>query len=919
MYKAPSKERNLGIRTNGDWRHRPISPSNSTSTPVRSASPNIPSPLPRPGRQNTTSKSVAALQQQWQQQQEPPMKPSRYPLTRRISSEIKYTPESTNDVEVIYDDDEGDDVEEERMVVIQDVRSRSPSIHRGSTGSVQSYFGQEFRVVKEGWMYRKNGLMQWKPVYAVAKHGNSVKPGGLYLYKDSKCTHHIQTYDMSEVLEVSPRAQEYKPGIKWEIRMLVKRDDITLATDDMTSRKDWIDSLTSIMGKVSLATQNELTSRIQTSEQMNRDLQQVAEELDTENHQLRAQIESLKEAAVKKEHQFQQEIELREAELKEALEKQERLFKKDYQAREQELAAELDRTRQALETKCEIYEREAKQWRAKYVELETRQSRNLDTDEKKVEMLEMEVLKWRHRVSELEEKQEQRKTSEKPTETNVTETLSDVNHPSNEATPALDEIKTSIHKLAETLEEAKSNWKQLEDDIQNAEGKEASQKHSLSLLADDINHLREELKTPSLTEKFDILIDMVENLQIGQSRLSSTLSEKPNTEKKPTEGYQEKLDAWMQETRNMIESHHPPGSELSAKIESVLMELIKSQEQNQEEQTKHIKTIGNYLQLMTNDIQNSAIPDLPALSQQLEDVVERLAVTESRLCQVNPGTLMAPSNWTPSPPAEELKNMSDDDRLTQLHNFVKNTERFMERALLALSRYEGEIIRRAVKEQVMALQDQNRYEENARKMHSDLHEFTALEHDPSLTNNANPDGQQQQQQQRSVQSVIDIHAKLSEIERLEIEKQGLEANLERELDKKQAELKFIKSEYDPNQLARELEPLMHQIAKLKRAAGDNTMAPESDDSGYTHMADESSSLSRHPLPVTPNRLSRYEDEGTERKLRFPNHRKSSFSSQSSENTENKQYYDQQSIKSPLIGARDRPRGKSPLAGFLGRK
>lgn len=163
MYKAPSKERNLGIRTNSDWRHRPISPSNSTSTPVRSASPNIPSPLPRPGRQNTTSKSVAALQQQWQQQQqqqqEPPLKPPRYPLTRRVSSEIKYTPESTNDVEVIYDDDEGDDVEEERMVVIQDVRSRSPSIHRGSTGSVQSYFGQEFRVVKEGWMYRKNGLM----------------------------------------------------------------------------------------------------------------------------------------------------------------------------------------------------------------------------------------------------------------------------------------------------------------------------------------------------------------------------------------------------------------------------------------------------------------------------------------------------------------------------------------------------------------------------------------------------------------------------------------------------------------------------------------------------------------------------------------------------------------------------------------
>lgn len=30
---------------------------------------------------------------------------------------------------------------------------------------------------------------QWKSVYAVAKHGNAVKPGGLYIYKDDKVKH----------------------------------------------------------------------------------------------------------------------------------------------------------------------------------------------------------------------------------------------------------------------------------------------------------------------------------------------------------------------------------------------------------------------------------------------------------------------------------------------------------------------------------------------------------------------------------------------------------------------------------------------------------------------------------------------------------------------------------------------------------
>ncbi|EIE87196.1 hypothetical protein G6F47_011557 [Rhizopus delemar] len=1056
MYKSTNRERGLGVRTSsGDWRHRPISPSNSTT---HSPGPNVrsTSPLKRQSIPSGASKSVAVLQQEWrmqqqqQQQQELPSKRSnsRYPLPKpkRIPEEVKYAAEgSSNDVEVIYDEEEfGENIEEERMVVVQDMRSRSPSINRSSGGSIHSqtsipYQGpQEFRVVKEGWMYRKNGLMQWKPVYAVAKHGNSVKPGGLYLYKDVKCTNHIQTYDMSEVLEISPRAQEYKPGIKWEIRMLVKRDDVILGTDDLISRKDWVDSLTSIMGKVSIATQNELTSRIQSSEQMNRDLQQVAEELNTENTQLREQIESLKEAMAKKEQQFQQRLQIKETEIKEALEKQEQLFQEDFQARELELSAELNHTRQALETKCEVFEREAKQWRTKYVDLESKMTTsNADAGshrQAKIDLLEMEILKWRRKVDELEQKEVECKKMAAKSEGSdvVNETLSDVkfniqllrdqlkNGVSSE-TPILDDIKKSISNLSDALEEARSDWKQLENDIikfletekQDAEGKQANQKHNLTLLADDINHLREELvgvstqdeehekKMPSLTEKFDILIDMVENLQIGQSRLACSVSERPIDSEKNTGDYQQKLDTWMQEVRQAIESSSsPPSSDVNSlydklltKIDDTMSELIKNQEETQDEQIKHIKTIANYLQLMTNDIQSSAIPDLPALSQQLEDVVERLAATENRLSQANSVSKPMPPQptWTPSPSSsEEFKNMphiSEDDKLAQLNNFVKNTERFMEHVLLVLNRYEGnnpngmeEIVRRAVKnasklqiEQVISLQEQHaeerkemdrkiqRYEENARgyfdksmeKMHSDLHEFTgvmyemlerlvlqALEHGENVANGEIPD-----QQQKSIKSVIDLHVKLSslnqvlkaEIERLEQEKEDLDENmkrmkrdnneLEKELEKKQVELRSIQSEHErlnkeiqrsrqdsTAQLAKELEPLMSQIMKLKKMA---TITPEEKDDSFMDLDAEIISPPKSPLPN--NRHSRYEEnEETDRKLRFPNHRQGSFSSQFSDNNENRTRHEQQPLKSPLIGVRDRPRGKSPLAGFLGR-
>ncbi|OAD07458.1 hypothetical protein MUCCIDRAFT_157738 [Mucor lusitanicus CBS 277.49] len=632
---------------------------------------------------------------------------------------------TNEDEDVIFDqvedEDEGDDVEEERMVIIQDVRARSPSINRGSGGSIMSV-QQPAPSLYHTSPAGPQEFKQWKPVYAVAKHGNAVKPGGLYLYKDIKCTNHIQTYDMSEVLEVSPRAQDYKQGIKWEIRMLVKRDDVILATDDMLSRKDWVDSLTSIMGKVSIATQNELTSRIHSSEQMNRDLQGVAEELDSENQKLREQLQTLKDSVAKKERFFQQELLNRENELKESAAKKERALQQELQDREEELTTEMDRQRQALETKCEIFEREALQWRSKYNELEKKSSnansnmRAVDHD--KMESLEIEVRKWRNRVDELEHQQKQteyrniskssRSMNSDAFEANdaLKETMSDVkfnlqvlrDQIKNSSEGPLMDIKSSVNKLCDTLDDAKLGWNDLQSDIikfleterDDADMKDAKQKHMMELLRNEFVDLRQELvgvsadqddnedaKLPSLSEKFDILIQMVENVQISQSRLSSSMMDNSSTSSsdsgmpstpplsyadkdsdlyKAVTSQQKQLSDWIQESRemqnstlttiesNMRQSRSLPSApsdigrlheKITQTIEAAMSDILKNQQQGQDEQGKNIKVIGNYLQLISNDIQESAIPDLSALSQQLEDVVDRLNTTEERLSMLN--------------------------------------------------------------------------------------------------------------------------------------------------------------------------------------------------------------------------------------------------------------------------------------------
>ncbi|CEP07535.1 hypothetical protein [Parasitella parasitica] len=1122
---------NLGVRT--DYR-RPVSPSNSSgiSDYKRSRSP-VPDSLSSGGSESSNygrrplpasaissvsrpGQSVAALQQhhkELMQQQNvnsassrntyrsvsPGPRPTRA-MDGRNSKNINQQQQhykalvannnSSEEGDVIFDDvdddEEGDDVEEQRMVVIQDARSRSrsPSINRGSGGSIMSVQvvpsfcntssagPQESKIVREGWLYKKNGLMQWKPVYAVAKHGTAVRSASLYLYKDDKCKSHTQTYDMGEVIEVSPKPQEYKENIKWEISMVMKSNNVILGADDVLIRKDWINTLTSIMGKVSIATQNELTSRIQSSEQMNRDLQGIAEELDTENQKLREQLQTVEDCAAKNEHLFQQELLNRETELKKAFAKKERDFQQELQEREDELNTEMDRQRQAMETKCEIFEREAMQWRSKYKELEKRgSSGTMRSDNDKIESLEIEVRKWKNRVDELEHQQKQieyrnvsrsTRNNDNSFDSNDTlkETMSDVkfnlqvlrDQIKNSSEGPLLDIKSSVNKLCNALDDAKMGWNDLQSDIikfleterDDANIKDSKQKHMMDLLRNEFADLRQELigvstdddsnqeekeknaKLPSLSEKFDILIEMVENVQISQSRLSSSMLDNNSTTSsdsglpstppsgKVSELYnaitsqQKQLTEWIQESREIQNSSSITDigrlhEKITQTIGAAMSEINQNQQQGQDEQTKHIKVIGNYLKLISNDIQESAIPDLSALSQQLEDVVERLCTTEERLSMLN-GTSSSMSTHQQEdavsfrnmpPPSPSSVALSDDEKLSQLHTFVKNTERFMERSLCILSEYGNnpngmeETVRRAVKgaskthsEELLKIHEQNkaerdmiekkmkRYEENARgyfeksmeKMHSDLHEFTgvmygmleklvleALEHSSTMSSLPISD-QDDQPQQKSIQNVVELYAKLSglnqvlkaEITRLTEEKKELEStvkfmkknskDLEQQIEKQTQQLEMAKYDYEKVQrdiqrtrhegtsdmLAKELEPLMQQIAKLRK------MASLSDElsGNLSSNREKQPSRSKSPLP-TPRYSTEDNEEDEEDKLRFPtmnmHSRRRSFTSQYSDSTSSdNRHYDQQSIKSPLIGSRERPKERSPLASYLER-
>ncbi|KAI8381009.1 uncharacterized protein BYT42DRAFT_643883 [Radiomyces spectabilis] len=829
--------------------------------------------------------------------------------------------------------------------------SSSPSASYAPTSG-----SQEFRVAREGWLYKKNSLMQWRPVYAVAKHGNAIKPSGLYLYKDDKFSSHIHTYDMSEAVEVEPRAQEYKAGVKWELRILVKREDIILATDDLQSRKEWIDALTSIMGKVSIATHTELQTRMYGAEQHNRDLQSTNENLRTENQSLRDQLIALEESISKKEAHIHDEC----------------------LAREEDLVTELDHMRQTMDTRCDLLEREMSAWQSKAQELE-----DIKVDKQdQITSLELEIRKWKARVEELEDmnadfhRKESRSKAEsyyngpsgysryKSTSNDsnsITDAVTDMKYnlqslrdlikSSGENQPLLQshvlDIKAGVNKLCESLEEARTGWSDLQADIikfveaENEHGtmKDNRQAQALEQLKQDFDDLREELvggsdtsadegsvgtsegsvddnqesvrseksigkERLSLSSKFDVLTQMVEMLQLSQNRLLTMYTEKDETENSSEQGMesvasmvkdiQEKIDVMQSSTSEDKEtSMHHQQQELSSSLEDlrseVSMMLMKldelreakedslqsqditesirvymddfkqNQQQGREEYERSLKVLGQLFQHVISQIKESSIPDLPALSEQLETTVERLMVAEERLTRMG----LKPSNHRDSGIANEddgqdlmeFRNLerskSDAIDLDDIRTLVVSTRAFMERSLRILDRFGGsnagmeETVRRAVKSAFNSHlnvdwqepgknkhdnteEKLKRYEENAREyidksmtgMREHLEEYTgvlykmiedlilrAVDHLQSRDTPSNlKDGQAGSD---GTDRLIELHSKLSGA------KQALEMDIERLQEERstlQSDVDGLK--YDSGKLKQELDEKRKQLHEL---------------------------------------------------------------------------------------------------------
>jgi hypothetical protein len=698
---------------------------------------------------------------------------------------------------------------------------------------------------------------------------------------------------MSEVLEVSPRAQDFKQGLKWEICMRVNRDDVILATDDNLSRKDWVEALSSIMGKFSVATQNQLQSRIQSSEMMNRDLQLVAEDLDLENSQLKEQIEMLKDGAAKKERQFQQEIQQRESELK----------------------LEMTRLKQKMDTRCELIEKEADQWRSKCSQFEQSSVDTTLLEEKqaRIEELELEVRQWRLRVDDLEHSQKQmelkntsntyRSRTNSVDTDHIRESMSDVKYSLRllqdkvkESDMPIQDIKSTVTSLCQSLEEAKLEWSTIQGDIvkfltsetENKHADENSQRQSMEVLRNEFDHLREELvgitsqdesdskKEPSLCEKFDIVIQMIENLQLTQAyhspastgNLVNEIEEKlrPNELFNAVSNQDKQLGSLVEQFRDIQEQlesvgrfrplpsppngdMHKVQDEISQIIESAMRDIF----QSQQDQEKQAKVTEKYLQMIAKSIEHSSMADLPSVSGQLEEIVERLNGTEQRLAQIS--TL--PSKAEEFQPMKNMPPIDENDKLGQFYQFVKSTENFMKRALCVLQRYADdstnmeEVIRRSViraskdqLEEIYSIQEQNKqerayvekrmqqYETNARgffdksmeKVKTDLTEITGVLYEML--------------ERLVIESLEQVESKsgASDTGTLQNEKKALEKELKSmrdELTQLQSDIRAARFEHDHlcqeiqkqkqdsvNNLAKELEPLIHQITKLKKVAGE---------------------------------------------------------------------------------------------------
>ncbi|ORX47053.1 hypothetical protein DM01DRAFT_1339353 [Hesseltinella vesiculosa] len=791
----------------------------------------------------------------------------RAPSPMAIRSRLSFEPGNDSEEEEDEEDLDLQDQSNDQVILENDHQAYyepKPSTYTNSTPtsmaipSPSAHFGssQEFKVAKEGWIYKRNSLMQWRQVYAVAKHGNAVKPGSLYLYKDDKFANHIHTYDMSEVVQVEPRNQDYRAGIKWEFRLLVKKEDVILATEDMSSRQAWINSLTSIMGKVSLASHSELQSKTYMMEQANRQMRMDNAALETDNARLRQELLDVQ--------------------------KRERSLASEHAARESGLNTELEHVRQtldetelelvALREKTETLEQQKMTWQARTQEMQAALQESRD----KLAYMEEQ---HGYLVEDLEQLREEKKEwqmarSSTPPRRQFSSgpppsaayrhgrrgppahdgmAYGDLYEPTDDVAglrhiksqlqslvdhikdPALlahvEDVKAGVDKLDDSLSDAKEGWADLQDNLVKLLAKEQQDKDELW------TSVREGLdKWQGDGEKVD---HMLQDIQASQTSLLTMLRDQSANQgpldlapvMEQWQAEQKKFLQQLQDQFGVSAVAQPASARQDQHLEKQFLQALDSLRENVDQgrtdSEKSFKVLGQLFQHVLHQLDDLDVPDL---AKPLDDVMERLLTMDERLHRLQVYTHKDAGAADDQIHGDDVRDMLVDTR-----SFMAHIEQVLDQFGGNQAGLEA-TVRRAVKTALNthterqqaqgqdATDQLQRYEDRARDymdrsmkdMRTHLEDCTTeqykmteelilravqhlqqitSEHQP-LTNNEGNDTKALQAQRQDLENAID--RLLKEKRQLEADSKQLgkdNQQLEVALHKKQAELQVAQDEY----------------------------------------------------------------------------------------------------------------------------
>ncbi|KAF9325299.1 hypothetical protein BGZ91_002480, partial [Linnemannia elongata] len=131
----------------------------------------------------------------------------------------------------------------------------SPATPRTDTSNMASpsnttSFGMQVKSRRRGG-YGDEAIFwyTWKRCYAIGRFRGDAHPGILTLFKDNEHLFPIKTIDMAECYEVQVKAQDTKGSGRFEFKLVTRKEETWFATDTMSERTGWIDSLNSLMSK----------------------------------------------------------------------------------------------------------------------------------------------------------------------------------------------------------------------------------------------------------------------------------------------------------------------------------------------------------------------------------------------------------------------------------------------------------------------------------------------------------------------------------------------------------------------------------------------------------------------------------------------------------------------------------------------